>query len=194
MRPIKTLLVASFAIPSLAAAADMSWYVGASYADLSRDPRYLDFPPSLVGAADEDNEGFKLLAGWRPRHWLAIEATYMDLGSQRISLAVTCPGPGCPLRKAEDSRALSLTGLALFRTGPVELFARAGFARWTRKSVVDRAFDDPLASSQDEEVFTYGAGLQYPLRRIAIRLEYETLGKDDLEMSLASLGITWSFP
>src|SRR3982751_3516013 len=66
-----------------AQAADNGFYLGAGVTDTKFDAKD-------VGSVEFDDNSFKLVAGIRPLDWLAIEANYIDLGSdsQQISPGV----------------------------------------------------------------------------------------------------------
>src|SRR6187401_138280 len=63
------------AIAPQAAAADNGFYIGAGITTT-------DFKMSIddFGSETLDDNGFKVIAGFRPLDWLAIEANYIDLG------------------------------------------------------------------------------------------------------------------
>src|SRR5687768_14692627 len=58
-----------------AQAADNGFYLGAGISQANTELSIEDF-----GSDDVDDNGFKLIAGFRPLDFLAVEANYMDLG------------------------------------------------------------------------------------------------------------------
>jgi hypothetical protein len=76
------LLAASLFIPGIALSADNGFYLGAASSEVSSD--YDETVGSLsAGPADNDN-GFKVMAGFRPLDGFAIEANYADLEAHKL--------------------------------------------------------------------------------------------------------------
>ena len=91
-----------------ARAADNGFYIGAGVTQSN-------YKLSADGdSGSEDDNGYKLIAGWRPLDWLAVEANYTDLGG------VTEDGLDI------DSSALSVSGLLIAEIGIVDLYAKLG--------------------------------------------------------------------
>src|SRR5262245_7492970 len=113
----KSAAVAALATLSLAAlapqaaAADNGFYIGGGISQANTKLSIEDF-----GSADDDDTGFKIIGGWRPLDFLAVEANYIDLGS------------GGEDGSEIDSSAITLSGLLLAEIGIVDLYARAGMA------------------------------------------------------------------
>src|SRR5262245_34828448 len=68
-----TLAFAAYA--PQAAAADNGFYLGAG---VSQATTKLSFEG--LGSDDVDDTGFKVIAGWRPLDFFAVEANYVDMG------------------------------------------------------------------------------------------------------------------
>ena len=89
-----------------------------------------------------------------------------------------------------DAEAYSLYGVALLPTGPVDLFAKAGASRIKAKGNVGAVF-----FNDNDTIFTYGAGVQLWLGKLALRVDYEKYDTDvvgDLDAIMAGLTYTFS--
>ena len=62
------------AIAPQAAAADNGFYIGAGITQT-------EFDIDDIGEGELDDNSYKIIAGFRPLNWLAVEANYIDLGS-----------------------------------------------------------------------------------------------------------------
>src|SRR5262245_61614992 len=92
--------------PAVASAADNGFYLGAAASNGSSDYG----TPGGTGSADDDN-GFKLIGGFRPLDAFAIEANYVDLGTARTPLSIACITTPCPTVQNTDARALSVSAV-----------------------------------------------------------------------------------
>ena len=165
-----------------AQAADNGFYLGAG---VTRT----DFEVSVDDLDDEetlDDSSFKLIAGFRPLNWLAVEANYMDLGSAQFE-----DGSGVSI----DSTAITAAALFIAEFGLVDVYAKAGVAKWDSDfnlQGVGSASDDGV-----EPLFGVGVGLHFG--SVGARLEYEqfkTEGLDDYinnEIKTLSLSVTYTF-
>ncbi len=159
------------AVAPQAAAADNGFYLGAGITDSEFD----------IGGADGslDDNSWKIIAGWRPLDFLAVEANYIDLGSAEED--------GFEL----DASAITVSGLLLAEIGIVDLYARLGFANWN----VDATAPGLGSGSVDDWDPTYGAGIGVHFGSIGARLEYETFEAGDLDadVNTLSLSVTYTF-
>jgi opacity protein-like surface antigen len=166
-------------------AADNGFYIGGGVTRTSLDTSD-DFVQDAPGfSIDDDDNGFKVIAGLRPLEWLAIEANYVDFGS------VT----------AGDNTfggEYELTGIDAFAVGflsaPfVDVYGKVGAIRWDAEGRVNAG---ALEFSDDESGtdFAYGAGVQARLGSLAGRLEYERFEVDETEeVAMITLGVTFTF-
>jgi hypothetical protein len=186
----KFAAVAALATLSLAAlapqavAADNGFYLGAGVTQASFD---LDLTvDDEVFQEDEDDNGFKIIAGWRPLDFIAVEANYMDLGGVGQD-GVTI-----------DTTAITVSGLVLAEIGIVDLYARAGFANWSTEIAVQGA------GSIDDDGWepTYGIGVGVHFGSIGVRAEWERFSTDAFEnvfenfeadVDTISLSLTYTF-
>jgi outer membrane protein with beta-barrel domain len=197
-----------FLTPCVASAADKGFYAGASVSDVSTSydwrPERLGLAgpaagPSgaMVGPAQEKGTAYKVFGGIRPVKPFAVELSYVDLAAAESSLSYS------PLilfiiaphdRISLEARAISVSAVGLLSVGRVELFAKVGAAHWESDLAAWAPPPNPVIRMKDEGTdATYGAGLQLPLRRFALRLEYERLELGVDSADSLSLGFTSSF-
>lgn len=180
------LLAASLQVPGVALSADNGFYLGAASSEVSSD--YDESVGSSFAGPEDDDNGFKVIAGFRPLDAFAIEANYADLGETRVPLSLVCITAPCPTEATIDSQALAVSAVGLLALPLVDLFARVGVTRWESERQI-------LSSAQKEEGTdpTYGAGAQVRVGSFALRLEYERFDLDDDSVDLVSLGFTYTF-
>lgn len=170
------LLSLGFLVPQ-AAAADNGFYLGAGITETN-------FDIEVDGDSEDfDDNGFKIIAGIRPLDWLAVEANYIDLG-----------GYDEPGLLDVDSSVFSVSALFLAEVGIVDLYARAGMARW------DTEFTVPAGRvSDDGWEPTYGVGVGVHFGSIGARLEWERFSTEalndqiDTDTDIISLSVTYTF-
>lgn len=171
--------------PGVVLSADNGFYVGASSSDVSAD--YEPNPGQFAHGPEDDGSGFKLIAGLRPLDSLAIEANVVDLGDTHAALSVACITSPCPSEISFDAQAVSVSAVGLLSLPFVDLFARAGVARWESERTI---FSTQKSEGTDP---TYGAGAQLRFGSFALRLEYERFELADDAADTVSLGFTYTF-
>jgi OOP family OmpA-OmpF porin len=158
------------AMAQQAAAADNGFYVGAGITSSKFD----------VGDASDslDDNSYKLIAGFRPLNWLALEANYIDLGSESDS--------GTSL----DAQAFTVSGLFIAEFAVIDLYARLGMANWKLDAELNN-----LHASDDGWEPTYGVGIGAHFGSIGVRAEYESFQASDydLDVNTVSLSVTYTF-
>lgn len=147
-----------------ATAADTGLYVGAGYV---RAQVNNVFGTTGYGFKIDDN-AWKAIVGFRPIPPFAVEANYVDLGHQSHGLL----GGYNPFGHA-DSRAFDIFGVGLLPLGPVDLFAKAGGARWTLSADQQGPGNTLFALDRSGTSFAWGAGVQAHWGPLGGRLEYE---------------------
>ena len=89
----------------------------------------------------------------------------------------------------------------MFPLPVVDLYGKAGVARWERHGVPGRCVTGvcplvllaPWFDHSGRDV-AYGAGAQAQLKRLSVRLEYERFDIDNTDgAELYTLGFTWTF-
>ena len=164
------------AIAPQAAAADNGFYLGAGITKSEFEVD--DVSDSL------DSNSFKLIAGFRPLNWLAVEANYIDLGGE--SFEDEDLGDF-----SIDATAITVSALAIAEVGVIDLYARLGMANWR----VDVDSDFLGDGSDDGWEPTYGVGIGAHFGSIGVRAEWEQFNADNLDsdISTVSLSFTYTF-
>jgi hypothetical protein len=160
----------SLAVAPQAAAADNGFYLGAGLTQTDID----------VDGAEGDDSGFKLIAGFRPLDWLAVEANYTDLGGEESG--------GSTL----DVSSISVSALAIAEVGVIDLFAKAGLVNWNLD------FDDDFLGSFSDDGWepTFGVGVGAHFGSLGVRAEYEMFSADlfdELDMDLSTLSVSFTY-
>jgi hypothetical protein len=174
---IATTLVLALATGT-AHAADNGFYLGGGFIQSEID----GFEANTF---DFDDTGWKLIAGFRPLDNFAVEAEYMDLGSESVDLG------GFGTAEAEANTA-AVFGVLLMPLAPIDLYAKAGVALWNVEGGIagigGASFED------DGTEFAYGAGIQARFGSFGVRGEYEAFDVEDSDgVNLYSLAFTWTF-
>jgi hypothetical protein len=176
------LSIAAFA--PQAAAADNGFYIGAGITQTNFDIDLEAEGEQLSG--DTDDNGYKLIVGFRPLNWFAVEANYGDLGGLNED--------GLEI----DSTVLSVNALLLAEVGIVDLYARLGYANWDTKISVSGVG----SLSDDGWEPTYGAGVGVHFGSLGVRAEYEFISSGafedvfdrfDTDSGTLSLCVTYTF-
>jgi hypothetical protein len=165
------------AIAPQAAAADNGFYIGAGITQSQ-------FDVDEFGSDSLDDNSFKLIVGFRPLNWLAVEANYIDLGGesfQDVDLGDT----------SIDSTAITVSALAIAEFGVIDLYGRLGMANWK----IDIDTEEFGSISDDGWEPTYGVGLGAHFGSFGVRAEYEMFSPSDLDtdISTVSLSFTYTF-
>ncbi|HEY6641664.1 outer membrane beta-barrel protein [Povalibacter sp.] len=170
------LLAAALAGPALllgpgAQAADNGFYLGAGVGQANVD---IDAGPVDV---DGDDTGFKLIAGFRPLDFLAVELNYIDFGKVKDAGAQV------------DVSAIAAFAVGFLPVGPVDLYAKAGVAN------SDASLSSPFGGADSDSTdFAYGVGVQLRFLSLSARLEYEKFDLDDVDdLNMLTLGFTYTF-
>jgi Outer membrane protein beta-barrel domain len=157
----KLLLVVALALAAGAAHADNgTLYVGAG---ISRD----NLKNITATASDLNSTNYKIWAGFRPISVFAVEADYINLGSQTVNNAVASTHVNY---KAFAGYAVGYLPLPV---PYVDVFGKAGLARWN-SSGGSSIPGGPFFSLSDEGTqFAWGIGAQAHVGNFGGRLEYE---------------------
>jgi hypothetical protein len=169
-------LLSLAALAPAASAADNGFYLGAGITDTK-------FDIDGLGSGSLDDNGFKVIGGFRPLNWLAFEANYLDLGGEEAN--------GDSL----DASAITLSGLVLAEIGIVDIYGRVGVAKWDA-DVSSNALN--FSDSDDGWEPTYGVGIGVHFGSIGVRAEYERFEAEffdalDTDVSTVSLSVTYTF-
>ena len=159
----RILLIIALVLGASAARADNGYfYVGAA---ISKD-KLSDIVNSGSNFADIDSTSWKAYAGFRPISVFAIEADYLDLGSQTSTFVNT----------STHSDAKAFAGYAVgFLPIPVpflDVFGKAGLSRVKLNGSAVSPFP-PVSFSTSGTEFAWGLGTQAHVGNFGARLEYE---------------------
>lgn len=159
MRKLLAFLALALAA-GVAHADNGTFYVGAG---IARD----NLKDITATASDLNSTNWKIWAGFRPISVFAIEADYIDLGSQTISNPVTSTHV--------DYKAFAgyAVGYLPIPVPYLDVFGKAGLARWNSSG--GSSFPGgPFFSLSDEGTqFAWGIGAQVHVGNFGGRLEYE---------------------
>ncbi len=168
-----------------AQAADNGFYLGGGITRTSIDTSFEFVEDAPDFSLDDDDNGWKIIAGFRPLDWMAIEVNYVDFGSVTSGDAAL-------------GGEYELTGFDAFAVGflsaPfVAVFGKVGAIRWDADGVVN-AGGVNFSGDESGTDFAWGAGVQARLGSLAGRLEYERFEVQDTdEVAMISLSVTYTF-
>jgi len=161
-------------------AADNGFYLGAGITKTE-----FNIDDDGFGADELDDNSFKVIAGFRPLDWLAVEANYIDLGSAEEN--------GFEL----ETNAITVSGLAIAEFGVVDVYARLGIARVSADISID---DLDIEDSDEGWEPTYGVGVGVHFGSLGVRAEYERFNTElfdiaelDTDVDTLSLSFTYTF-
>ncbi len=129
---------------------------------------------------DEDDTGGKIFGGYNFNDYFGIEGSYFDLGD---------------ISDSGSSAAIDGVSLAVIGKVPVStnfsIFGKVGGHEWDADTAGGVA--GQVSSNSGNDVF-YGVGLDYSINQvISLRGEVERYEVDDLDVDVATLGISFNF-
>ena len=144
------------------ARADDTFYVGAG---ISKD-KVSGIANAGTNFADIDSTAWKMYLGFRPISVVAIEADYLDLGSQTSTFVTTS--------NHSDAKAFAAyaVGFLPIPLPFLDVFGKAGLARWKLDGSSISALV-PGSFSTTGTDFAWGVGTQVHFGNFGARLEYE---------------------
>lgn len=180
-----TLTALLLAIAPLSQAADNGIYIGAGYAQSDYG---LSNPSDFDGFDDEDS-GYKLIAGFRPLDSFAVEVNYTDHGDATVPFAEACVSPG-PCAVTLSGETISGFALGILDFPLIDLFAKVGGA----SAQVDGRAGPGASFDESDFDFAWGAGVWAHFGSLGARLEYERFKiVDDEDLGTISLSFTYTF-
>ena len=176
---IAALILSAASLPTLAA--DNGFYIGASVGQGGVDTESADFG-FVTEDFDGDDTGFKVIAGFRPLEWLAIEANYVDLGTASDNVA--------GVNVDVETKGIDAFGVLFLPLPVVDIFLKAGIISWDIDADI-AGFD---SVSDDGTDLAYGLGAGVGFGNFGVRAEYERFEIEDTDtVDMISLGFTWTF-
>jgi OmpA-OmpF porin, OOP family len=177
MRMLVSALILGLA-GTAAQAADNGFYLGGGVSQAQID----DVVDSDL---DLDDTAWKVIAGFRIINLVAVEANYMDLGSERREFG--------PIVAQADAKAISAHAL-LFLPIPVpflDVYGKAGLARWELDGDISGS---TFRLDEDGTEFAWGGGAQFNFGSFSARLEYDNFDIENTDgVDLYTLAATWTF-
>lgn len=166
------LLVASGSV----FAADNGIYLGGSVGQANIE---VDNLGGLSAADfDGDDTAFKVIAGFRPLDWFAVEASYVDFGNPDATVLGE--------RFEAEADGISAFAVGFFALGPVDIFGKLGGINW------DSNFSGGIEN--DGTDFAYGVGAQFRFLSLSARVEYEGFDLSEVDdLNMISIGLTYTF-
>jgi len=150
-----------------AAAQDRGIYLGGSWGQAEYADTCDDL--ALVGGCKDNDNGFRLFAGYQFNRNFGLELGYADLGVVRAEGTFL----GTPTRFVAETTGFDLTGVVSFTVvDRLSLFGRLGAYRMRTKVDLNLGGVD----SRDGETnggLTYGLGLGYGLGILGVRVEWQ---------------------
>jgi opacity protein-like surface antigen len=138
---------------------------------------------------DLNNTAWKAFVGIRPIPFLGVEANYMDLGRESHRFGFDGYGD----RAHVDAHAFSAfaVGFVPLPLPMVDLFAKAGAARWTLNGHDNSSL---FALDDHGTDFAWGGGAQAHFGALGLRLEYEQFNVRDTDgVKAVSFDVSWHF-
>lgn len=176
---IAALILASASVPALAA--DNGFYVGAAIGQGGVKTDEVDLGTAFDDF-DGDDTGFKVIAGFRPLEWFAVELNYVDLGTAEDTVG------GLDLHV--DTTGIDAFAVVFLPIPVVDIFAKAGVISWDQ----DASISGLGSASEDGTDLAYGIGVGMGFGSLGARLEYERFEIEDTDtVDMISLGLTWTF-
>ncbi len=191
---LRNLLLTTFllSVAPLSLAADNGFYLGAGVAQSEYG---LDNPLNADEFDDEDN-GYKVIAGFRPFDHFGIEANYVDHGDATVPAGVACiqvVGEPCPDTSRFTAKTLSAFAVGYADFPVIDLFAKLGANAWQFDGSSTPAFPNFDIDENDYDL-VWGAGVQARFGSLGARLEYEQFKiLEDEELGTISLSFTYTF-
>ncbi|HEV8018208.1 MAG TPA: outer membrane beta-barrel protein [Steroidobacteraceae bacterium] len=119
-------------------------------------------------ASDLNSTSWKVLAGFRPISWFAVEADYIDLGSETTNFT---SATAHLQYKAFTGYAVGYVPLPV----PfVDVFGKVGLARWSSSGSSVTLPSNFFSLSDNGTEFAWGIGAQAHMGNLGVRLEYES--------------------
>ncbi|HKE95991.1 MAG TPA: porin family protein [Povalibacter sp.] len=177
---------------------EKGFYAGAGVGQFNVKIDDIDDTDDAIQRLDDDDNSWKIFAGYRFNPYLSLEAAYIDFGapSGRFS-GNQFQGSG----SSGDYR-LEMSGFAPYVVGtlplgPVELFAKVGYYYYDVdvRADLDDLGGNVFRSSHSEEDFLYGAGIGVTMfEHLNARLEYEKIDSSAVDDADALwLSAAWRF-
>jgi hypothetical protein len=153
------------------AAAEDGFYLSGALGDAQQN-----YGPAVFDAHGSQT-GYKFALGFRPIDLFAAEVSYVDFGRAFGGINYA------------DTNAIGVFALAFLPIPVVDVYGKVGLADWRTNA------QSPFISfNRNGADLAYGAGVGTSWGRLGARVEYERYDvSHSNDMSLASVGVTWTF-
>jgi OOP family OmpA-OmpF porin len=169
------------------------WYIGGGVGNFNVEiDRFRDVDDAL-GRLNDDDTGWKVLAGYRFNRFVSLEGAYVDFGRQSDTFDVGGSSGDFTAHLSGFSPQL----IGTIPMGPVELTGKVGvyFIDIDLDADIDNVDELDFDSNTSEENFMYGVGIGATFfERLNAKLEYEwiDIGRGDKANALFATG-NWRF-
>ena len=176
----KSLLLAAVVVAFSGAQAADGVYVGASVGKGNLNDIY-----GSGFNLDSNQVSWKVIAGFRPIDFFAVEANYIDIGSERKPFGLGTVDA--------DAKAFAAYGIGFLPIPYFDVFGKVGVARWQLRG--DAASEGQLFAFDDHGTqFAYGAGAQANWGPFSARFEYDGFRVRNTDgLNMYSIGAIWTF-
>ena len=191
------VLLVAIAIASPAQAGKL--YAGASLSQSTADISLndLDDGSFTSGSIDDSDTGYRAYLGYRFLKFFALEADIVELGE--FSYDAVSDGSGLlwaagPVTATAEAEGYRLSALGILPVGKnFSIFGKFGIFAWDADTVVTDG-SGTISNSADGEDEFFGAGVAYDLPGpLSLRLEYELLSLDTVDVDTLSVGAAFRF-
>jgi len=203
MKQVLSVVVALFVVASLSPAHAGGVYYGGSIGQSSADVSSTNVAGSgLSGSVDDSDTFWKVYGGYKIFKYLAVEATWEDLGE--VSSAASFVNPLLPLLSGDVSATSESDGYSISTLGTYpfndkfKVFAKLGYLFWDAKTIVALTGfglpDSVVSSNDDGQDLILGAGLVWDYTGPGqLRVEYEQADVDNEGVGSFSAGLSFKF-
>ena len=168
-----------------APAAEHGFYIGGAVGQTRTEEKF-DFGNFF----DDRDSSYKVMGGFRPFDWFAIEGSYFDFGQVRLNENIPDLSPF-----SLTQRGYGAFGIFLMEFTAIDLFAKTGIVRSTAKTR-SNSIIGPLRFTDHDTDYAWGFGGQLRFGRLATRIEYERFhisnGAGFETPRSLTLGFTWA--
>lgn len=172
---------------------DAGLYLGLGFGAYNVQLDDIDETDDAIERIDDDDNAWKVFAGWRFNPYFALELNYVDFGDPDDRLEASGSSGDYRLELSGVQPAI----LGTFPLGPVELFAKLGYYFYDIDLSIDLddITEDVFTSDTSEEAWSYGGGVGMTFfERLHARLEYERIDTDVIDdLDSIWLSAAWRF-
>jgi outer membrane immunogenic protein len=174
---------------------DEGLYIGAGFGQFSVGVDDIDDTDNAISRIDDDDNAWKIFAGWRLNPYVAFELNYVDFGENSGSTGSDTGG-------TSGNYTAELAGFqpavyGIFPLGPVELFGKVGYYFYDvdLSLNLDNLDQDNFSADTSEEALSYGFGVGMTIfERLNAKLEYEKIDTDIIDdLDAIWLSGAWRF-